>query len=186
MMGLYWLLAKEEYSAFSKRIKEHQRIDSTTISQLSGRIELLYKNHHFKVDERTEVVNEQGDSLSLKELDINFPVFVVRFSEFSCMNCISSEMKKISGFSQLLPNTLCLGTYSRLGDLQMNKRLMGLSIPVYNIAFNALVNGIEEKKMPYYFVLDESFEVRHLFVAEPNNAELTVKYLTCFIHEFSS
>jgi hypothetical protein len=36
---------------------------------------------------------------------------------------------------------------------------------------------MEKRKLPYYFVIDENYHVRSLFIADPNNYELTDRYL---------
>ena len=40
--------------------------------------------------------------------------------------------------------------------------------------------------MPYYFILDKNYQVSHLFVADPNNHQLTEKYLSYIYSLFNT
>ncbi len=169
-------MQKNDYDKLTHEVKNKLKIDSITIAQLSGRIELMYSNDQFSINEKTTLIRERGDSILLKDIPFEDLLFVIRFSEFNCMSCISSEMEKVSKFIEP-NNTLCLATYSQLNDLVVTKKLLRLSEPVYKIPFNAFKNTIEQKKMPYYFVLDKDYQISHLFVADPNNHKMTEKYL---------
>ncbi len=180
------MLLKNKQSVLELNFRNKVTQDSIDISELSGRISLMYRNDEFEVNKESILTKEDGNSIRLKDIAFDTHIFVVRFSEFSCMNCITSEMKKIAQYEQLNKNMLCLATYSQLHDLLINKKIMGLSNPVYNIPFETFKNSMEKKRMPYYFILDKDYQVRHLFVAEPNNHELTNKYLSFIASLFDS
>ena len=54
---------------------------------------------------------------------------------------------------------------------------MKMSFPVFNIPFETFDNEMEQKKLPYYFIIDKNYQVSSLFVADPNNYNLTDDYL---------
>jgi hypothetical protein len=99
------------------------------------------------------------------------------------LSCVSSEMKHVSEFIESYQNVLCLATFSRLEDLVSNKRMLNLTHQVYNTPANFLRNGIEEQKLPYYFLMDKKYRISHLFIPDPQNKELTDNYLK-YIYSF--
>jgi hypothetical protein len=54
---------------------------------------------------------------------------------------------------------------------------MNISFPIYNVPFEIFENDMEKRKLPYYFIVDKNYQVRSLFIADPNNFALTDRYL---------
>lgn len=166
-----------KYLLLIDEVKDNYYLDSTFISELSDRIELLYKNSHFEFPKETFVINEMGDSINFQSIDFEETLFVIRFSEFNCSSCITEEMKLVSDIVKSKENIIYLATYTSHTDLLIAKRLMSISLPVFNIPFLAIKNDMEEKMLPYYFTIDKNYDVKNLFIADPNNAKLTSQYL---------
>jgi hypothetical protein len=166
-----------KYSKVADSIENQLKEDSIIISQLSGRIALLYKNSNFRISPKTILVRENEETIMLEDIKFDKYLFVARFSEFNCMSCITNEMKHVGIFLRSNSNVIVLTTYSRHRDLLNNKRVMEIPFPVYNIPFGTFDNEMEKRKLPYYFVIDENYHVRSLFIADPNNYELTDRYL---------
>jgi hypothetical protein len=172
------ILFNSKYLNLANDISDKFKEDSIIISQLSGRIEMLYKNSHFDISPKTILINEKGDSIRLEDINFSKYLFIVRFSEFNCMSCITEEMKHISSFLKLNNNIISLATYSRHNDLLNSKRAMNISFPVYNIPFEVFGNDMEKRRLPYYFIINKHYQVCSLFIADPNNFKLTDRYLS--------
>ena len=152
-------------------------MDSISMSELAGRIKLLYRNSHFEVNKDTYLTNENGKILSLKDIAFDGYLFIIRFSEFNCISCITEEMQHVSNFLKSNQNVICIVTYDKQIDLLNTKRTLGMSFPIFNIPFASFNNEMEIKKLPYYFILDKNYHVNSLFIADPNNYKLTDDYL---------
>lgn len=174
------------FMRLTNKLEQKIRDDSITKNELLCRIQLLFKLDNQRIDSNTKLFYENGDSILLKEIKFDRYLFVVRFSEFHCLNCITSEMKLVAQKAKLNKNTIFLATYNYLSDLKVNKRIMGLSCPVYNIPLGTIDNIIEKNKLPYYFVIDSNYRIKHLFIADPNNPMLTNKYLEFIESIFSA
>lgn len=161
----------------TQEVIENLKNDSIVIKELSNSLELTYKNNNFEVNKFMKLINEKGDTVLLEEIDFDEHLFVIRFSEFHCMSCVTKEMEVISNFLDSNKNVICLASYSNLNDLMKIKRVMNISLPVYNIPFLVFDNELEQKKLPYYFVLDKNYRANNLFVATHSNVKLTSKYL---------
>lgn len=146
------------------------------------RLLMLVTNDNFHINPSGIITDENGGQFGLNSINFSNFIFVVRFSEFSCNECISHEYNLLSEYPKLSQNSLLLGTYSKKQDLYANKRIIGCDSTIFRVPFGFFDNYMEEKKLPYYFLLNKDYEPMYIFIANPNNTEMTKKYFE-FISE---
>lgn len=171
------IMTRNRNSQNISNLVHNLKMEKKVSEQLTNRIKLIYENSEFNVNPETKLISEAGDSLKLKMINFEKYIFVVRFSEFNCQSCISTEMKKIAQFVNINKDVLCVASYTRLEDLIINKRMINLQLPIYNMHLGMFKNTIENQKLAYYFIMDHTYKAQHLFIADPNNEELTLDYL---------
>ncbi len=101
----------------------------------------------------------------------------MRYSYLSCTPCVDDVVALINEFGKQNRNIeiIILATYRFRKDLKSFKRLNKVFTHVYNV--KSLDLPVEEKHLPYLFVLDKNMRVMDLFIPRKEVPELTSEYL---------
>lgn len=143
----------------------------------SGNIEQLFKTvslntlHQFKNDglklpPSFQLVNEQGDSIELKEFSqTKFPLLLFWFDEFSCDQCILKVFEFISNNN--LPDSIILivSNHKNQRNINIFKQTHKINYAVYRTA-SGFGTTVEKEMIPFLFILDKSYEIKHFFIPE--------------------
>lgn len=121
---------------------------------------------------------ESGNSTKLSNITkMKTKYLVLRYSSLSCTPCVDNAIAAIKKFSKENPdiNILLLATYQFQKDLKVFKKMNKLFTQVYNV--RSLNLPIENRQIPYLFVLDEELQVLNTFIPRKEIPELTEQYL---------
>lgn len=94
-------------------------------------------------------------------------LLICRFSEFNCQECVTySILKAISQQDHIRKNNIILwGDYESCKNLKIYKENLDIKeTDVYNVGFMNI--PIEQKGVPYYFILDSTLQITDLFIPD--------------------
>jgi peroxiredoxin len=143
----------------------------------SGNIEQLFKTlslnslHQFKNDglklpPSFSLINEQGDSIDLKELSqTKFPLLLFWFDEFSCDQCILKVFEFISNNNVPDSIMLVISNHKSQRNLYIFKQTHKINYTIYRTT-SEFGTTIENERIPFLFVLDKSYEIKNFFIPE--------------------
>lgn len=105
-------------------------------------------------------------------------LLVCRFSEMYCSSCVDYAIKNVLQWSDSIgmENLLFLGTYKNNKIFEKHKTLYGIEkFEVENIDVVNL--PIEDTGFPYYFILDDEFNVLNVHIPEKSAPNIDYNYL---------
>lgn len=104
-------------------------------------------------------------------------VVVFRYTELHCMTCTERQIELMKEVRQAYPGLACviLTTYTYEAFLWQFVRMNQIDMPVYQIPSSALYG---DAGVPFFFVLDASMRIQHLFVPDKAHEDWTTEYLT--------
>ena len=102
---------------------------------------------------------------------------VFRYTELHCMTCTERQIELMKAVMQQYPALPCVifTSYSYEAYLWQFVRMNQIDIPVYQIPLDALYG---DAGVPFFFVLDASMRLHHLFVPDKSHEDWTTEYLT--------
>lgn len=131
-----------------------------------------------KVNENLELVSENGQKTTLKELTLERPVMIFKYFQESCHSCIESEfriMKEVFSKEEL-KKIIILTTEKEAFKLNLIKRMNQINNSFYSIINEDKGLPIDEMRVPYMFVLNESYYVESLFIPVKLNTAPSITY----------
>jgi len=161
------------------------------LTMLQGNIKL-----HYKYDEKElkdfKLIDNKEDTLFLSELLCNQEKFVYKFSLFNCISCINHEFSMIKRFKNLIneENAIIIIDSCSIRDLVLFKKynLIGEpSIPIYRMATttNDMNQILKEEKTPFVLFMNNSLQVKDLFVPIKEYPHYTEKYHKEMFYKYS-
>lgn len=136
----------------------------------------LQKNEIPNISHKIELSNESGDRFSLNRLISNDKKLVFRYSELGCNVCVDSQLVFINKFIQKYGSDrfIMIANYSNLRNLNNFKKLNSIDYEIYNC--REISEFFDRTNMPYYFILDGSFNPKMFFFPDKLFVEDTKEY----------
>lgn len=159
------------------RMETHNS-DSDLISKLNeevlkeDQIATLH-NNNVVLSCNNKLVNSKGEKILLKNV-VKDASLVVRYSAFSCSDCVSFVNKNILEKVGRKDNILLMLSDIPIRDLHIIKKQLGL-LDVYQI--DSLPLPIDGEQIPYFFILDDNYLSTSFFIPRKEMPEQTVRYL---------
>jgi len=168
-----------KYSSSQQDLITQQKIvdlcDETVTILSNNQIEHYYSDY-IKLGKNIILTTENNKKIRLASI-INKPTLVLRYSEFVCQSCVDNQIELLKKFGEETgeQNVLIISTYDEIRNLIIFKRANQLNMDIYNI--EKLKIPLDSENIPYYFVIDESFTIKHVFIPNNGIVSLTEKYL---------
>ncbi len=119
-----------------------------------------------KIADTITLAGTDGRKLSLRTLAGNSPKLVFRYSRLDCELCIDSVLsiiKKIKGETKV-PELIVIADFQNNRDFLIKDKHKKHPYPVYNIANGNLGLPVENKNLPFLFILSEDFKATKVFI----------------------
>jgi len=149
---------------------------------------LTFNNSNLRLNQLTNIYSSEEDSISFEELvKTHKNLLIFRYSELNCMTCVDQE---IIHLKNLVKNSsikiLILTTYEDIKDLYLFIRTNNIEdIPIYNLKSPIENLPLESANIPYYFVLNNSFNTTELFIPSKFFEDQSLKYLNSILSKYN-
>lgn len=175
------------YNQLIKSVFQKHLADSMLVLQLAKNINLMSENSAFEILDNPQLESESGEIIHLKDIEIDKYKLLLRYNEFTCMNCVYKEMGNIKELVESIgvENVLLLGAYRNRNYLFRNKRINQIKLPVFNMPLGALKNKVEHINLPYMFLVDNNWRVQNFFIPHKELPQLSRTYFEIIKTKFS-
>jgi hypothetical protein len=164
-----------------QNLNQSLNIYSDSLSQFKNRNDILvlntsliFKFESEKIDENAILFDENGDPITLKQLIQKKPKLIFKYSDLNCNVCVDEQITLLKKVVTKIgsENIIIISNYNSIRELSQFVRMNQLDIKVYNMKDNRFFTI--DSNLPYYFVLDESFSLKLLYIPIKGDA-LTVQ-----------
>lgn len=140
---------------------------------------LVIPSDHKLVSAKTLVKTPEGQSRSLKELVGNKPRLILRYSHIDCEVCVDSVVSQIHRITkrEKLPELLILTDIYTERDFLIKTRNKKYAFATYGLPGTNLGLPLENKNLPFLFVLTPDFKATKIFVPFKEVPYQTTEYL---------
>jgi hypothetical protein len=158
-----------------------EKVNSTKV--LENNIILSLASEHLKIDKNLQIVDDKSNQ-SLSELISNNPKLVLRYSEIACNSCVDAQLKILEKLAIKIgsENIIILASYKNNSSLWRFKRINNIRLNLYNI--DNLGFSLERENIPFYFIIDNTFNVKMIFIPIKEKPYLTEKYFEILSSRF--
>ncbi|WP_433900471.1 hypothetical protein [Sphingobacterium puteale] len=141
--------------------------------------ELVIPNTGKTVEEQLNIVDINNNKISIKKLSSKQPLLVFRYSQYDCHLCINQVLNKLQTFFAGSEHHVCMiidGMNPR--DFRIKYKDLGLKIQPYFIEEQNLGLSLENKNLPFLFVLSpDPLRVDKIFIPFKEYPHQTDAYL---------
>lgn len=116
--------------------------------------------------------------LTIDQLMKNYQnVLCFRFKETDCDACISRIQRILTSGSKRFPqkSIIILSGYRNVRHFYAYAQTINSSIDVYNV--DSLPISLDNKSMPFFFVLTREKKVQNVFLPNEKDPDLTIRYM---------
>ena len=147
-----------------------------TINQVQEQlIKNLYKNELQKIN--NSEIYYKNTLIEIKNLTIDSPVLIYRFSLFNCSPCVNFTLDKLKEhFPDFSTNNRIMLIYDD-ENMRISESMFGKNIYVTKDRYS-LGLPMEKINIPFMFILDEDLITKQFFVPEKGMPSLTDEYLS--------
>lgn len=124
----------------------------------------LIKFDKMNIDKNTLITNEEGDSISIKELlGTSQGKLIIKISKENCMNCILSFCSVLFDKSRSInkKDIIFIADFNKKEELDFYKRVLNIDANIYTV--KELNLPIEQEDIFYVFVLNADLSIQKLF-----------------------
>lgn len=150
------------------------------IKDFYQRIKIENENNFSTIDKNIKLISAKGDTVRFSDV-VNDKMFVFRYSVLNCNACVYKEFENIRNthFQNFTKKNKMMFVvyYQNVRDLVTTYRSSNLEIPFYILPNNNLGLQIERYQIPYYFLIDSTFQINNVFIPVRDKDSLTVSYL---------
>jgi hypothetical protein len=152
--------------------------DSLKCKMFEENILQYSSNSGKKLDENLELVSENGQKTTFKELTLKRPVIIFKYFQESCHSCIENEfriMKEVFSEDEL-QKIIIITTEKEAFKLNRIKRMNQINNHLYTINDKDKGLPVDELRAPYMFVINDSYYVENLFIPVKFNTATSITY----------
>ena len=143
---------------------------------LERNTEIGFQNENISLHQEIVLKDENGKSISLKNIVNKQAKLVFRFSEFSCSTCLKQLNELINHKADDFKNNIVfISNYSDKEKLEFFRVYLNIHYKIYTS--DNLYLPIDNEGIPYFFILDNDMISKMFFIPIPNNNKLSNKYL---------
>jgi len=123
-----------------------------------------------------KLIKENGDSIVLSNLVGEKPKLIFRYSELNCNVCVDAQLALIKTFIEKYgeENLIMISSYKFRKTVYQFKILNNIRNEIFNVDF--LNQSIDNLNTPYYFILDNTYIPKMMFIPEKAFPEDTEEY----------
>ena len=123
-----------------------------------------------------KLMKENGDSITLSNLVGKKPKLFFKYSELNCNVCVDAQLAFLKTFIKNYgeENLIMISSYKFHKTVYQFKILNNIRSEIYNINF--LDPSIDNLNVPYYFILDDTYIPKMMFIPEKTFTEDTEAY----------
>lgn len=138
--------------------------------------EAIYSNQ--EIPFTTKLIDDEYIVYNLKDIIMQKPVLVLRYTELSCSPCVDSLIYKLDGIAKEIgyDRIVLLAKYKNLLSLSQFKRVNNFKWKVFNTELS-LLDSIS-KQIPYIFILSEKGIISHLYFVTHQDYNIINDYFT--------
>lgn len=152
---------------------------------LANNASIETQNEDLLLNEHITLHSETGYDISWKDLTTKTKI-VFYFSENNCDACVLKIFEQLSNQNMLDNNLLVVAAYKKDKLLKLFKKTNHINTPVYRIISGNLGLPIEQKDIPFLFIMDNDRTSKLLFIPEKSYPTLTDEYLKTVKKRFFS
>lgn len=178
---LLYTISIERNENWSYKLLLQTNIDSIKLFKIRNddllqSISLMFDYQYGSIDKNIVFQDGNNNKISIKQIVRERPMLVFKYSALSCNVCISEQISLLKKASKEVgsENILILTDYISPQDLSRFLRMNQIDFKVFNQSDIELTTI--DKRLPYYFILDESLSSKHLFIPIKGDTSLTQKY----------
>lgn len=155
----------------ASNIKLENRIDNILLN-----FSLIFEFQSLDIDPNTIFYDESDNIITLDQIVRRSPYLIFKYSVLNCDVCVEEQISLLKNAVKYngLNNILIITNYNSNTDLYRFKRMNQIDMEILNMK-NTEFTQID-KNLPYYFVLDESYSLKHFFVPIKGDTSLTKEY----------
>ncbi|MCX6326527.1 MAG: redoxin domain-containing protein [Bacteroidia bacterium] len=137
---------------------------------------LMFEYQSKRIDGNIIFLNEEDDIISIKQLAMNSPKLIFKYSALNCNVCIDEQISLLKKASKDIgsENIIIITDYDTPRELSQFIRMNQINFRVLNL--QNMEFTLIDKSLPYYFILDESFSLKLLFIPIKGDTSLTQQY----------
>lgn len=145
---------------------------------LIGRMQLQLANDFKLISNNLQLIDSGNKKMNIKEVIGNTNITVFRITEHACDICYDYIMKQIKSFSKGLDpkQVLILVEVKKLREYRSFFKEQNTNVTVYGLE-HKLDLLLEDSYAPYFFIVDSTLTIKHLFIPGKEQTEITNKYL---------
>jgi hypothetical protein len=130
-----------------------------------------------RIDSNIVLFDENDNKITLKQLGVKKPKFIFKYSALNCNSCVDEQITLLKRASKKIgsENILIITDYNTPRELSQFVRLNQIDFRILNLR-NIKLTTIDNN-LPYYFIIDESYSLKQLFIPIKGNVLLTQQYL---------
>jgi len=155
-----------------------------------GKIQSLMYNDSLRInltkpniDKKLKLWDEKANEIVFEQL-VNTPKLIYKFSSLSCNSCVENEIRLLKNFASKIgeENIILISNFSDIKYMYNFKRINELNrFQIYNLKDNYIHSELSETNIPYYFIVENDFITKALFLPNESLNELTVRYYNLII-----
>lgn len=165
---------------------ESLKNENAIIKSTNSDFKTYFKSEDIELNADVILTNENGAITKLKDIVKEDYILVIRYSTYNCESCVEFQINSIKPFvNKLKSNNIIIISDENRRSIKMFKEKFGFRYPTYFMKGN-LIEYIDERNEPYFFVIDKSLHTRLLFIPHKESPELTNIYLNTIVDRFFS
>lgn len=180
-LGNQYLIQNQNLHKLQNRQKELEFLvdnaeDKTFLTM--NKILNQFKSEHRKLNSQIKIWDSR-EKLLLSDMLVNRskPIFIFRYSELQCQDCINAQIVVLKEFVNKVgsENVMILANYQYDKNLYLFKRMNQIEdINVYQV--DSLNLDVEKLNVPYVFVLHNDMRTQFVFIPDKDFPELYIEY----------
>lgn len=132
-----------------------------------------FLNNNIALLDNIELVNSKGEKVLLKDI-VKGEALVIRYSAYSCNDCISFVNENILNNIKYKENILLMISNIPIRDLHVIRKQFGL-VDAYHV--DSLPLPFDDEQIPYFFILNNDYLSSSFFIPRKEMPEQTKIYL---------
>jgi hypothetical protein len=184
-----WIIRTERKE--NLKIKRQLQIRSDSIKQFENHEDIFLLNYSLmyefqgeRIDNAIIFLDEDNNKISLKQLFNHKPRLIFKYSSLNCNVCVDEQITLLKKASEKIGsgNIMIITDYNSPRELSQFVRMNQIDFKVLNLRNMNLT--MIDKRFPYYFILDESYSLKLLYIPIKGDTSITQKYFETVSERF--
>lgn len=145
---------------------------------------ITYHYQSLKIDGNHVLFDEKSNRINLLQLSEKGPILIFKYSALNCNVCVDEQISLLKKAAKDIGpgNITILTDYNTERELYQFIRMNQIDLQVFN-SRNIELTEID-KSIPYYFILDNSYTLKLLFIPVTGDSLLTQQYFKKITERF--